>query len=81
MAAGREGRFFIGVDVGTGSVRAGLYTLEGRLVSRSTSDIKTWTNPEFPGVSKEQSTTDIWSAVQRAVKVDIMIYTTSEALA
>lgn len=65
--------YYIGVDVGTGSVRAGLYTAAGRLVSRSTREIKTWGSPDLPDGYKEQSTSDIWRAVQRTVKVHDVI--------
>ena len=69
MATGGAGPYFIGVDVGTKSVRSGLFTAAGRLVSRSTHEIKIWTNSGFPEGSREQATTDIWNAVCSTVKV------------
>ena len=70
MSAGGENRLFLGVDVGTGSARAALFTEEGeRLGSIARREIKTWTNPGFPEGSFDQSTEDIWQAVCAAVKV------------
>jgi len=55
----------LGVDVGTGSARAGLFTLDGKLAGRGEAKIKTWqTTPNHV----EQSSNDIWRAVGRAVK-------------
>lgn len=61
---------YVGVDVGTGSARAGLFTGKGRrLGAIARRKIKTWTNPGFPEGSFEQSTEDIWRAVCAAVQV------------
>jgi FGGY-family pentulose kinase len=59
-------RFAIGVDVGTGSARAGLVdTMDGRLVAVQKQDIKTWTpRPEY----YEQSSEDIWDACLSCVR-------------
>ena len=69
MAAARVGGkedLFIGVDVGTGSVRAGLFTASGTLVGDvAKSEIKTWSE----NGCLEQSSEDIWSAVCTTVKV------------
>lgn len=65
-------RLFLGVDVGTGSVRVGLFTENGVRVGIAKKDIKTWTNPGFPEGSFDQSTEDIWQAVCAAIKVNIM---------
>jgi FGGY-family pentulose kinase len=55
----------LGVDVGTGSARAGLFTADGRRVGRSEERIQTWqTTPDHV----EQSTDDIWRAVCAAVR-------------
>ncbi|KAJ0984228.1 hypothetical protein J5N97_002584 [Dioscorea zingiberensis] len=55
---------FLGVDVGTGSARAGLFNMEGRLLGTSSSPIQIWKE----GDCIEQSSTDIWHAVCAAVK-------------
>jgi FGGY-family pentulose kinase len=55
----------LGVDVGTGSVRAGLFTAAGRLVGRGEHRIQTWqTRPDHV----EQSSDDIWRAACAAVR-------------
>lgn len=65
-------RLFLGVDVGTGSVRVGLFTEKGVRLGIAKKDIKTWPNPGFPEGSFDQSTEDIWQAVCAAVKVNTM---------
>ncbi|CAH9086011.1 unnamed protein product [Cuscuta epithymum] len=55
---------FLGVDVGTGSARAGLFGEDGKLVGSASSPIQIWKNGDFV----EQSSTDIWLAVCTAVK-------------
>lgn len=58
--------YFVGVDVGTGSVRAALVTRNGKVLRMSSEETKTWS----PNVGYfEQSTDDIWKAVCLAVKV------------
>lgn len=69
MEGGAGRRLFLGVDVGTGSARVGLFTEEGVRLGTARREIKTWTNPGFPGGSFDQSTEDIWLAVCAAVKV------------
>ena len=59
--------FFIGVDVGTGSARAGLFSGQGQLIRHSSKAIKTWVGSEVG--HSEQSTSDIWSAVCSAIQV------------
>ena len=55
---------FIGIDVGTGSARAGLFDRTGARLASAAEDIKTWIpEPDFV----EQSSTDIWKAVCRCV--------------
>ncbi|MCH8823143.1 MAG: FGGY-family carbohydrate kinase [Planctomycetes bacterium] len=60
---------FIGIDVGTGSVRAGVFDEQGTLLGCSTKAIQTW-KPQTDFV--EQSSDDIWRAccdvVNSAVK-------------
>jgi FGGY-family pentulose kinase len=53
-------RYVIGVDVGTGSARAGLFDLEGRMVSVAKRDITLYREA---GSIVEQSSTEIWNAV------------------
>lgn len=52
--------YVIGVDVGTGSARAGLYDLEGRMLSVAKRDITLYREA---GSIVEQSSTEIWNAV------------------
>jgi sugar (pentulose or hexulose) kinase len=56
---------FIGVDVGSYSVRAGLFDVEGHLLATRSNEI-TVSNPQ-PGYY-EQSSEEIWSAVCQSVK-------------
>ena len=55
---------FLGVDVGTGSARAGLFTGTGQLVASAAHPIRMWRDGEHV---VEQSVDDIWGAVCRAV--------------
>ncbi len=57
--------YFLGIDVGTGSARAGIFDLRGRLVGSAVFPIKTW-KPVRDHV--EQSTDNIWRACARAVR-------------
>jgi len=55
----------LGVDVGTGSARAGVFTADGRQIGRAEERIQTWqTTPDHV----EQSSDDIWRAVSSAVR-------------
>jgi D-ribulokinase len=58
-------RYVIGVDVGTGSARAGLFDLSGRMLGSGKHDITMF---HAPGSIVEQSSTEIWDAVCKAVK-------------
>ena len=60
-----EPRYVIGVDVGTGSARAGIFDLTGRMVASARRDIALF---HASGSVVEQSSTEIWSAVCHAVK-------------
>ncbi len=53
-------RYVIGIDVGTGSARAGLFDLEGRMLSVAKRDITLYREA---GSIVEQSSTEIWNAV------------------
>ncbi|OWM89262.1 hypothetical protein CDL15_Pgr010549 [Punica granatum] len=55
---------FLGVDVGTGSARAGLFDENGKLLGSSSSPIQIWKERDCV----EQSSTDIWHAVCAAVR-------------
>ena len=55
---------FLGVDVGTGSARAGLFTASGQLLASAAHPIRLWRDGEHV---VEQSADDIWGAVCRAV--------------
>ncbi|XP_020155023.1 uncharacterized protein [Aegilops tauschii subsp. strangulata] len=59
-----RGGVFLGVDVGTGSARAGLFDDKGKLLGSASSPIQIWKEED----SVEQSSTDIWHAVCAAVK-------------
>lgn len=60
--------YFVGVDVGTGSVRAALVTEKGKIVKNHVEPTKTWNiQPDF----YEQSTEDIWNAIIKCVKVSL----------
>lgn len=57
---------FLGIDVGTGSARAGLFTATGRMLGSASQPIKLWKPaPDFV----EQSSNDIWAACGRAVRL------------
>ena len=58
-------RYVIGVDVGTGSVRAGIFDLTGHMVASATRDITVF---HASGSIVEQSSGEIWNAVCHAVK-------------
>ncbi|KAF5185463.1 Carbohydrate kinase, FGGY-related [Thalictrum thalictroides] len=55
---------FLGIDVGTGSARAGLFDEKGKLLGSASSPIQIWKEGDFI----EQSSTDIWHAICAAVK-------------
>ena len=59
-------RCFIGVDVGTGSARAGVFDAAGRMLGSARHDIRIWR--EGADIV-EQSSEDIWTACGRAVRV------------
>lgn len=58
-------RLYLGVDVGTGSVRAALFDREGRRRGMGVSEIRIW-RPEEDFV--EQSSDDIWRAAGEAIR-------------
>ncbi len=58
-------RYVIGIDVGTGSARAGLFDLAGRRWAMASAPIRLW-QPKADWA--EQSSDDIWSAVGSVVR-------------
>jgi len=57
--------FYVGVDVGTGSARAGIFDGTGRMLGQASREIRLWRpEPDFA----EQSSDDIWAACCAAVK-------------
>ncbi len=59
---------FIGVDVGSTSARAGVFTSDGRALGRHVEPIRTW-RPQPDHV--EQSSEDIWRAVCACVRAAV----------
>lgn len=55
---------FLGVDVGTGSARAGLFTRDGELLASAKQNIRMWKQGSD---IVEQSSEDIWQAVCNSV--------------
>ena len=59
-------RYYVGVDVGTGSVRAMLVGHSGHIVTMAAHPLDTW-EPDTD--LYEQSSDDIWSACCKTVQV------------
>lgn len=59
---------FLGVDVGTGSARAGVFDATGRLLAAAKHDIALFIEP---GEIAEQSSEDIWRAVCACVRAAV----------
>ncbi len=57
-----ETQTIIGVDVGSGSVRAGVFNLSGELLAHATREITLFRSA---GSVVEQSSREIWQAVLR----------------
>jgi FGGY-family pentulose kinase len=55
----------IGIDVGTGSARAGAFTLDGRMLGQAAQPIRAWR--PAPG-HVQQSSADIWAAIAIAIR-------------
>ena len=69
IMAAVDGPYFIGVDVGTSSVRAALVTSGGHLVCSASCAITIWEpEPKF----YEQSSSDIWQACCTVVRVSLL---------
>ncbi|HVL21514.1 MAG TPA: FGGY family carbohydrate kinase, partial [Amaricoccus sp.] len=56
---------FLGIDVGTGSARAGVFDAAGTMKAAAKHDIRIWREP---GAIVEQSSADIWAAVCASVR-------------
>jgi ribulose kinase len=65
MSDGVMTKHFIGIDVGTGSARAGLFDELGRLLASTKAEIALW---HEAGSIVEQSSSDIWRAVCTCVR-------------
>ena len=63
--------YFVGVDVGTGSARAALFSSTGKLVETAARPIETF-NPAVDFY--EQSSDNIWNSVKTVVKVRLNIF-------
>ena len=61
----RDVRYVVGVDVGTGSARAGIFDLAGRMMASAKRDITLF---HASGSIVEQSSGEIWNAVCASVK-------------
>lgn len=60
-----DSSFFLGIDVGTGSARAGLFTANGRMLASASRAIRMWKpRPDFV----EQASNDIWAACCAATR-------------
>ncbi|MEX0325162.1 MAG: FGGY-family carbohydrate kinase [Puniceicoccaceae bacterium] len=59
---------YIGIDVGTGSARAGVFTEDGRMLAHATAPISRWT-PQTDFV--QQSSSEIWNAVSQVVRESV----------
>ncbi|MBG9390546.1 FGGY-family carbohydrate kinase [Caenimonas aquaedulcis] len=59
-------KYVIGVDVGTGSARAGIFDAAGRMLASAKQDFALF---HAPGAIVEQSSSEIWAAVCTAVKL------------
>lgn len=60
--------YYIGVDVGTGSVRAGIFDATGKKIAMDIKNITTWS---YNKVFKEQSSNEIWKHICEVVKSSI----------
>ena len=62
-------KYVIGVDVGTGSARAGIFDLSGNMIGRAKRDIQLYNEePDY----YEQSGDEIWNAVCESVKESLI---------
>lgn len=66
-----KSNYFIGVDVGSGSVRAALVTSNGCVKKVAVKEIQTW-KPKVDHF--EQSSNDIWMKCLETIKVITVVY-------
>lgn len=65
--------YFIGVDVGSGSVRAALVDELGHIIKTSVKNLQTWKpKPDF----YEQSSNDVWDCCVHVIKVNYLLFFT-----
>lgn len=63
--------YFIGVDVGSGSVRAALVDEIGHIIKTSVKNLQTWKpKPDF----YEQSSNDVWDCCAHVIKVNYLLF-------
>jgi D-ribulokinase len=63
--------YYLGIDVGTGSARAGIFDVRGKMAAAATQPIKMW-KPAPDHV--EQSSDDIWRACARATRAALFVF-------
>jgi ribulose kinase len=59
--------YFIGIDVGTGSARAGIFDAKGGLIASAIREIQTWRTSTDHRIF-EQSTSNIWDSICYCVR-------------
>jgi len=52
--------YYLGIDVGTGSARVGLFSAKGKMIISKKEDITLWS---YDGIYKEQSSEEIWDKI------------------
>ncbi|RUA08498.1 MAG: ribulokinase, partial [Fusobacteria bacterium] len=57
--------YYLGIDVGTGSARVGLFSAKGKMITSQKEDITLWS---YGGVFKEQSSEEIWDKICKLSK-------------
>lgn len=57
--------YYLGIDVGTGSARVGLFSAKGEMVISKKENITLWS---YEGVYKEQSSEEIWDKICKLTK-------------
>ena len=65
MSTDPDNRFYLGIDVGTGSARAGIFDGRGEMIAAESQEFRSW-QPQADYV--EQSSNEIWKACGAAVR-------------